>query len=630
MKQKILVFIAAAMLLAATLSIAAFAENTCATDDWSYPTEEFELTWEGDGTADSPYIISTAQQLADLAYMVNNNTDEEKPSDAVCVYADTYFKLANDIDLNPGFTATNDGMTGEGTLKEWTPIGFKKLNGREYDFSPGPNNYYLLIRGFCGTFDGDGHTIKGLYIKDTANEYDGVGLFGSSVDYTVQKVGGTIKNLKMENCYIDVPSSDSDIWCDCVGTVVGYGGNGNIINCDVTDTYLKWSNNKKETANIVVGGIAGSVTVDNNVANITKCTFNGKIAANGTVSIGYCGGIVGQVTSYIYITECTNYGDILSDVPESNIGGIVGYWFNPTGEGTITDDIGIANCVNYGDVTNLGADGGSIGGIAGHVRGNGGVLSCDVKNCKNFGTITAGIVVSGGIVGISYDISVRYCYNYGAIDTAVQGGIVGECTAASCDINIDNCYFLQSDTLNPYLFVCWTPIEENEHKCDDSTSGAYVYNTAFTYEGAQIRTEGEQGLRFLFSISEDYYSKTLTQPTSSTDTAEGFGTVSITEKLLDKCMIFKTTTDAAVVPAVNLYARENGKVYFTVCVTDIDVSDYKTKIVVAPYATVQGDTTYGMPTDGFSVYDIAKKIYEDENTSEDLKNYLKTIILDIV
>lgn len=632
MKQKILVLLAAVMLLAATLSITAFAtDTTCATDDWSYPTADFTPTWTGNGTATDPYLISTAQQLADLAYMVNNYTNEDNPKNSWCVYADTYFNLANDIDLNPGFTASNDGMTGEGTPKEWTPIGFKKENGRTLDFEPGPNNYYSSSRGFCGTFDGDGHTIKGLYIGESANECDGVGLFGSSVDYTYEKVGGTIKNLKMENCYIDVPSSDSDVWCNCVGTVVGYGGDGDIINCDVTDTYLKLSG--KQGINYI-SGVAGLVeALNNNVANITKCTFDGKITVNGTVGEVNCGGIAGRVSSYIYITECTNYGDASSNVSgTSYIGGIVGYRFNNTNssKGTNTDDIGIANCVNYGDITNSVSQG-AIGGIAGNIyRVNSTAIPSDVKNCKNFGMLTVAAGQNGGIVGSNNSSSVRDCYNYGAIDGyGINGGIVGYCMAMNDDINIDNCYFLQSDTLNQGIFgVCGANYGNEEYKCDVSTSGAYKYDTAFTYEGAQIRTEGKQGLRFLFSISEAYYQNTLTQPTSSTDFGEGFGTVAITEQLLDKCMIFKTTTDAAVVPAVKLYARENGKVYFTVCVTDIDQSNYKTKIVVAPYATVQGNTTYGMPTDGFSVYDIAKKICEDENTSEDLKNYLKTNILD--
>ena len=60
---------------------------------WVYSEDGLELPYEsGSGTKNDPYIINTAQQLADLAFIVNNGTD----------FSGEYFKLGRDIDLNPG------------------------------------------------------------------------------------------------------------------------------------------------------------------------------------------------------------------------------------------------------------------------------------------------------------------------------------------------------------------------------------------------------------------------------------------------------------------------------------------------------------------------------------------------
>ena len=67
----------------------------------------------GDGTAESPYLIKTAEQLAKVAKDVyDGDTD----------YADTYFKITADIDL--------DGH-------DWYPIGCNYSTGEEL-----VNNYF--------------------------------------------------------------------------------------------------------------------------------------------------------------------------------------------------------------------------------------------------------------------------------------------------------------------------------------------------------------------------------------------------------------------------------------------------------------------------------------------------------
>jgi hypothetical protein len=80
----------------------------------------------GDGSSESPYQISTAEQLAYLAKTVN----------AGQTYADKNFELKADIDLHG---------------KKWTPIGV---------YHDTASNR----RAFAGTFCGGGYIIDGLTI----------------------------------------------------------------------------------------------------------------------------------------------------------------------------------------------------------------------------------------------------------------------------------------------------------------------------------------------------------------------------------------------------------------------------------------------------------------------------------
>ena len=166
------------------------------------PAEKFA---DGAGTVDDPYKISTGAELAYLAEKVNGGES----------YSGNYFKLTSDIRLN-----TDDVPTSENT---WTPIGNSSNK-------------------FQGTFDGDGHTISGLYITATGSGAGNLGLFGNLGNSAVIKnliVKGTVDCDKktyvagiagrcvawktvVQNCgfYGNVVGGNSN-----VGGVVGFGNN---------------------------------------------------------------------------------------------------------------------------------------------------------------------------------------------------------------------------------------------------------------------------------------------------------------------------------------------------------------------------------------------------------------------
>ena len=277
----------------------------------------------GLGTEASPYEISTADELENFRDLVNDGIEKS-----------AHAKLMNDIDLNG--SATN----------QWTPIGTS-------------NNPY------SGTFDGNGKTIKNLYIKNTSSAND-QGLFGYVYGGTVQNlsvsgtvsggmyVGGVVGDNRgnVENCYNTCSVSGPDSGTsNYVGGVVGYNG-GSVTNCYNTGSVSGPGNR--------VGGVAG----DNN-GNVENCYNTGTVNVSGNSSV--VGGVVGK-----------------------NQGGSV------------------QNCYNTGGV-NVTGTGNRVGGVVGW-----NIISGNVKNCYNTGSVsgpnsgTSNYV--GGVVGYNDGASVTNCY----------------------------------------------------------------------------------------------------------------------------------------------------------------------------------------------------------------------------
>ena len=163
----------------------------------------------GEGTEQSPYLITSADDLTLMANNINNG-----------IGTSAYYKLTNNIDLNG---------------KEWTPIGY-------HDSSKGN------ATAFSGTFDGGNYTVSNFVITKANTDY--IGFFGLVTD-------GTIKNLNIDNAVIDFASSSTQRLY--VGVVVGRlitteaGSLASITHCNVTNSSVKASSH----GTIRAGGIAG-------------------------------------------------------------------------------------------------------------------------------------------------------------------------------------------------------------------------------------------------------------------------------------------------------------------------------------------------------------------------------------
>ena len=248
----------------------------------------------GDGSADKPYKISTAAELAWFRDYVNGTTvDEgEKPG---TTHPSASAELTENIDLVE-FCHAKDGTKYTEELS-WTPIG-------------NDDNMYR------GTFDGNGKMIRNLYINAISEKtdfYDNAGFFGY-LD------GGSIKNITFDNAKVMSTGNY------CTGVLAGVAGS-----CIIEDIKTLASCSVEGIDN--VGGIVGMAK-----GNISNC--ENHAAVKGAVCVGgIAGWYDGSDNSITSITSCANYGVVTGS--GNNVGGMVGYFRSGT----------IQNSANYGNIT---------------------------------------------------------------------------------------------------------------------------------------------------------------------------------------------------------------------------------------------------------------------------------------
>ena len=257
----------------------------------------------GDGV-DNPYQISTAAELAWFRDQVNSGNNTISAT------------LTEDIDLAE-FCHAKDGTKYTEEVS-WTSIG-------------NSDNKYQ------GTFDGNGKTIRNLYINATS---DHAGFFGNAD-------AGSRKNITFDNARVNsiVPYNDT-------GILAGFAGSCMIEN-------IKTLANCSVDGTGTVGGIAGYA-----MGNISNC--ENHAAVKGTDCVG--GVVAAYGDSGKSITSCANYGEV-TNTGVGNAGGMAGFFISGT----------IQNCANYGDVTGTYYVGNLIG--EGYI--------CNLNNVLGTGNVTA-------------------------------------------------------------------------------------------------------------------------------------------------------------------------------------------------------------------------------------------------
>lgn len=182
---------------------------------------------------------------------------------------------------------------------------------------------------FRGTIDGQGHTIRGLYIKgsEIVNEsVNGSKNYAQNIGLVaVLGTGGVIKNLVLEVSDIYASSSAGDggtVGANnpiSVGTLVGWMEDGEITNC-IVEGNITTSGAKNR-----VGGLVGNVKS----ATISDCVSNVSISSSGKET--HVGGVVGALRNggTVNLSSCVFEGDTLISTG-GTVGGIVGNYEKST------------------------------------------------------------------------------------------------------------------------------------------------------------------------------------------------------------------------------------------------------------------------------------------------------------
>ena len=380
------------------------------------------LDWTGEGTEASPYIITTAQQLADLGESVAAGNS----------YTGKFIALGADIDLS--------------TLKQvLRPIGATEA------------------KSFNGSFDGRGYTVSGLTLATGEENYQG--LFGFADSASV------IKNLKVKGFNISS-------YGQMVGAVAGVSA-GTFTGVTVTDT--KVTGNGPIAGGVIgeyrglnfsevsftgtvsgvgaTGGIAGEMR-----GNMSRCQSHGLVTMPTLLGTTYrgVGGLVGSTLPMgkrvALITDCWNDATVNDATGFGTTGGVVGSLLTGT----------LQRSFNMGQVTSKATTElipmnpvGTVGGIVGMTYGSS-VIDCYNGNIvANSGsservggivgyTVSPNIVMNtkGDTLDITYKSHIIDCINYGQVHMPTVTATQGLYGAVYADSVIENSYFDRQITGN--------------------------------------------------------------------------------------------------------------------------------------------------------------------------------------
>lgn len=218
------------------------------------------------------FIISTEEELYGLVKLSEYYD-----------FSGQTIKLGADIVLN------------DGNAKDWA--------------KEAPSKRWYPIDGFAGTFDGQGHSISGVYGYAVDSP---MGLFANT------KMNCIIKDFKVLNSYFEVDGLKA------VGSVVSNG----------CGTFEKLYSDAFVTCNGEnAGGLIGNINADGTVSatakssKMTNCWFDGTVTMR-TKTGRYGGGLIGRIFGgSLTLSHCLNTGDVSAESEESNgiyIGGIFG------------------------------------------------------------------------------------------------------------------------------------------------------------------------------------------------------------------------------------------------------------------------------------------------------------------
>ncbi len=303
-------------------------------------TDQYDIN--GDNSKDNVYEISNAGQLYWFAGLVNGTlpcVDQNTSANAV---------LTNDITVNENVLVGGKLADDPSEFRNWTPIADNLIiDGTQY--------------GYNGIFDGQNHSISGIYCDSPYRKGSECGFF---VYIDLKSI---VRDFSVKDSYI---TSDA---CNMLGGITGLN-NGKIQGCSFDGLI---------TGNSYIGGICGR---NERYGNITECYNYGELIAATEGGVTVAGSICAE--NHSTVTKSGNYGNVKADqsvggITGDNGGSIVdcynqgnvnmssgGYWVG--GICGCMDDASITNGYNVGNVTGSG----ERGEIYGYLQGNNIVTNC--------------------------------------------------------------------------------------------------------------------------------------------------------------------------------------------------------------------------------------------------------------
>ena len=404
-------------------------------EGWDGVSKSYE--WYTDNEEGDNYIISTPEELAGFAAIVNGTADGLDVDDFagktitqgadIVLDEDGLFSSANGKFGTNSYPMQADYYIPDVNSNKWTPIGSATATG---------NTTFSNAKYFQGTFDGAGYCISGLYTDGTLTTQ---GLFGC--------VGGTVKNVNVTSGLVAAKI--------VAGGIVANLNGGTVENC--TNAAHVYADGGQVAGSGLENGMSRGGAIGGVVGNATGTTAkpflitgnqnSGNVYCTNTSRGGRTGGILGLIdlaTDVGTVQNCLNSGDINS---YQYSGGIVGLDFSKVAP--------IDGCVNHGSVQ---------ANSSGSTYGGGIVSQCysAVSNCYNTGNNIGALWSAdktahhGGIVSDLFSPgTITNCYNTGRLElkgTAVSSSSTGKILgsgggrAGTAAQNIFNSYYLNIDS----------------------------------------------------------------------------------------------------------------------------------------------------------------------------------------